>query len=459
MGFRKLLDAEENEFQLIWIDDRFYFPEMGDTAEFKSDAESLMDERWVQAVMNETPDVFVSDSMNDFVEHGISFRKICESLKFGFGVTNFDYLNSNQEMLKNSGAYFLVDIRNDRVQNGEQQTLFDDWPKELYGTHFVKYWELPETRYRFFTRFGSINDDLQGVADIFGYSSPSECAYLFIPMNKSASEHVEKWLKSNYHSIPGIEQALRVYSHPWRNNWKTMGNNSHWSHSILEGEDGKHYADLLTNWLNRSVYFESVEGLNSAKSLCIWAHTASGPAEYPWEYQTDLFHNGRRINSEFLSAVLKSLRITNVSISGTGEYPMPICPALPFFLSLRCLQYELEKSGMYDKISIDEFRGGKGELCSISIFLNSPIKFSKPGYDVAKAFHNVLSENETEPGHYHGIGRALHNLLYCRINIDEKNDERWAKAFRGKGLKIPCVGVLFAPRVIRLIWTGRPGEE
>lgn len=454
------VNPKQGGLHLVWIDDRF-FVENGIANKLlrKFDAEiaSSMNQRWIDTVQyNQDPeDTLVNLALQEFAKYGQKFKSICDDLGYGFSVTNFSYLNSNTEMMSDSNCRFLVDVQNILVEEEEQRSEIDrDWPSDIYGAYFVKHWAIPRENYRFFSRYTYEKKQIPKVANVIGISEHDAHA-LYVVAQTGCERQVKEWLELGVlHEIPGIRCALKFYSLPWLDNWSQRFC-CHWSHRALESRDNKYYK-ILDKWLNLEVDMES------AKCLVIWnLDQHDNKAQHPWEYQTETFYNGRAIKGKVLNAVVQKLGIQPIdNVLEDMEYRTPICPALPFFVSLRDFQEQLSP----EQMTMDRYEGHMGELYTLTIHLKEKImedgeEKTIDQYGVAKAYFKLLDQKPETTGHYYGLARSLIDLQHCRttyMKLPVDNPE-WIRAFRGEGLPCPCVGVLFGPRSIQLVWTGRTG--
>ena len=447
---------------LVWIDDRF-FVENGITnkllQKFGAEIASPMNQKWIDTVQNnEDPDdTLANPTLQEFAKYGQKFKSICDDLGYGFSVTNFSYLNSNTEMMSDSNCRYLVDMRNILVEErGQRSEVDSDWPSELYGVYFVKQWAIPRESYHFFSRYSYMDNQRPDVAKVLEINVP-DVDDLYVVVIDGCEKKIKEWLELGMlHKIPEIRWALNCYSRPWQERRVlTQGISCHWSHLALESRENNKYFEILDEWLGLEV------DVKSAKCLVIWSVDQNGKkAKYPWEYQTQTYYDGRVIKGKVLNAVVKKLGIEPIdNVVEDMEYRMPICPALPFLVSLRNFQ----KQSCPEKMTIDCYKGDMGELYTLTIRFKEKImedgeEKTIDQYGIAKAYFKLLGQEPEKAGHYHGLTRSLIDLQHCRttdMKVSAHNPD-WIKVFRGEGLSCPCVGILFGPRSIQLVWTGRP---
>lgn len=263
------------------------------------------------------------------------------------------------------------------------------------------------------------------------------------------------------HKDPIINNALTVYSKPWREHWPCQY--FHWSHDDIEGNGVSRYRQEIGNWLG----IGSELSIQCAKAIAMICKGADKLAWYKLSKSPD--YNPQRVVKAITLKRLFELFIDDTkigfeNISDDSLHYLPVVPSLPFFTSLRMFYLELCKQAKPQKIKLECFHSSNRSVYSLRIRLSDTRCIDNEMLDVGPF---DLSKKFTNKNVWGNTCKCLNSLLYCNTEGIDVFDDcnvlcEWKKLFdhldkvalSSEMVDAPPICVYFTQYTINLIWMG-----
>lgn len=442
MTIRWLVERGSADLDLIWIDDQFFPAQQPPPGEF------AVDEKWLAFWVD---DETRTPKMDNPARQLRRLRSICADLGVGFGITSFRDALTWESV--GERVLLLIDVANAYADN-ERPIDGDalEWSDDLFGVAFASSRKLTKDHFRFFTRWGSLENRFGTLPDRFANKFP---ASLFL--SREDFEDIARWIEAFTDPIQSVLRlVLELSVAPLDPIHSKL-------HDAL-GDAGSAASQLINDWCGIDIGADARKALFLVESL-----SDVGPGR----------RDGRTFATGVLRSVLERLRM-NVDVRVTGNCALPTSAGILFLVGLADLLHRLRHDPKYPPCS------GVSLGCSPAVYdqidryaIQILLSESAPRWGLSEvslrargATTSGLATRNTEASRT--TGGALLALVQGRLYGRAENVEKLAASVRAAkdvaadeslsqkleeqkqliltGVDYPVVGVTFEPNALYLLW-------